>query len=122
MARHAAARRQDALGGVHAADVLGRRLVADEQNAGAIFLPPHGVLGGKDGLAARCSRRRRQTPAQDLQRRLRVDHGVQQLVDLRRLHAHHRLAAVDQTLLRHLHRDAYRGRRRAFAGACLQQI
>ena len=107
---------------MHAADVLRGRLIADEQDAGAVFVTPHGVLGGKHGLAARRPRRCRQAAAQDLQRRLRVDHGVQQLVDLRRLHARHRLAAVDQPLVHHLHRDAHRGRRRTLAGACLQQV
>ena len=43
--------------------------------------------------------------------RLRVDHRVQQLVELRRLDAADRFLLVDQTLLAHLDGDAQRGRR-----------
>ena len=122
MAGHASAGRQDALRSVHAADVFRRRFVTNEQDTGTVFVPADGVLRREHGLAACRPGRSRQPSSQHLQRSLRVNHRMQQLVDLRRLHAHYRFAAVDQPFVRHLHRDTNGGRRRAFAGPRLQQV
>ena len=51
---------------------------------------------------------------------LRVELRVQQLVELRGLHAQHRFALVDEPLVLHLDGHAQRGRRGALADARLQ--
>ena len=57
---HAAAGRQDALGGVHAVDVLGRGLDAHQHHLVAGRLQRLGLVGGEDDLAARRAGRSRQ--------------------------------------------------------------
>ena len=54
---HAAANGQDALGGLHALDVLGRGFQADQDHLLAPGGPLLGLLGGEDDLAAGGSRR-----------------------------------------------------------------
>jgi hypothetical protein len=58
VAGHAAARGQDALGGVHAVDVLGARLDADEDDLLALGGSALGVVGGEDDLAGGGARAR----------------------------------------------------------------
>ena len=51
MRGHAAARRQDAFGGVHAVDILGRSLDADEDDFLAVGLELLGFVGRKHDFA-----------------------------------------------------------------------
>ncbi len=66
VAGHAAAGGEDALGDVHAADVLGAGLDADEDDLLALLGPGLGVLGGEDDLADGGAGAGRQTLADDL--------------------------------------------------------
>ena len=58
--------------------------------------------------------------ASTVKRRLRVELRVQELIELRGLHALHRFGAVDEPFGFHLHGHAERGRGRALADARLQ--
>ena len=117
---HAAAGRQDALGGVHAVNVLGRGLDAHQQHLVAGRLKRLGLVGGEDDLAARRAGRSRQARGEGLALDARVDRRVQQLVEGRRLDAGDRLFLGQQALVGHLDRDAQRGARGALAVAGLQ--
>eukprot|EP00955_Chlamydomonas_euryale_P078191 363104-Chlamydomonas_euryale.AAC.1 len=104
VARHAAARRADALCRVHAADILGRGLDAAQDDLLAACVPLLSVLGiehnAANGGARRCSQARGQHVA--------------------RLHNEHGLLFRQDALFDHVHRNLERGGARAFAVACLQ--
>ena len=81
---HAASCREDALGGLHALDVLGRGFKPDKNNLAPGLLPLLGVFGGKDNLTA-CRARRgseaapyRRGGAERLGVKLRVEQGVKE--------------------------------------------
>ncbi len=79
-------------------------------------------VGVEHDLAGRGSRRGVQPLGGDLHRRRRVDHRVQELVELTRIDPRHRLLAGDQPSVGHLDGDAEGRRRRALAGAGLQEV
>ena len=120
VAGHAAARRQDAFGRMHAVDVLGARLDAHEDDLAALPLRFLSLVGGKDDLAGRRPRGGRQAGADDPALGARVDGRVQQLVERGRVDAAHRLLAGDKPLAHHLDGDPQRRLRGALAGARLQ--
>ena len=105
VAGHAALRREDALGGVHAADVVGAREVADQQDLLAALRPGHRVRGvehhAAGGRAGAGGQALGLDPAllDGLQLVLRAEDRLQQLVELRRLDAHQRLLGRDQALV-----------------------
>ncbi len=78
---HAAGRREHAFGDFHAVDVVGHRLLADQQHLLALLRPLDRVVGGEDHLARRRARRGRQPLGQ--RRQLlplgRVEHRREQL-------------------------------------------
>ena len=115
-----AARREDALGRDHAVQVVGRRLGPHEDDALARLVTRLGLVGGEVHLADRRARRRVQALGEHVVLRLRVELRVQQLVELRGLHAQHRFALVDEPVFFHLDGHAQRGRGRALADARLQ--
>ena len=119
---HAAARRQDALGGVHAVDVLGRGLDAHENDLAPGLLRALGFVGREHDLARRRAGRGGQAGGEDVPLRLRIDRRVQELVERRGIDALHRLVCGDQALARHLDGDAHRGLRGALAVARLQHL
>ena len=106
VAGHAAAGGEDALGRVHAVDVLRRGLDAHEDAAAL------GLLGGFRGfrvehdLADGGTGRGRQAGGDDLALGIRVDGRVQELVESARLNALDRLFLRDQALARELDGDA----------------
>ena len=81
-----------------------------------------GGVGVEDDRAARRARRRVEPARRDLELGLRVEHRVQQLVELRRVDARDRLLARDQPLRRHVDRRLQRGRGGALRRARLQEV
>jgi hypothetical protein len=122
--RHAAARGQDALGRFHAVDVVRRGFGADQDDGFALLGLFHCMIGGEDNLADGGAGRGGQTGGQQLQPagRFRIEHRVQELVELVRMNPHHGGLLVDQALFAHFHRDANRGRAGALTAAGLQHV
>ena len=128
MRGHAAARREDALGGVHAADVLGARLDAHEQHLLAARRPRLGVGGVEHDLAGGGAgaggEPLGQHPALAYGPALALgrEDGPQQLVELLGLDAHERLVRADEPLGDHLDGDADGRQAGALAVARLQHV
>ena len=121
---HAAARRQDALGGVHAADVLGRSLHAHQHALLALRLELLGGGGVEDHLAHRRARRGGQADTDDVRgvRRLVPELRVQKLVDVRVLDHPDGGARVDQPLAHEVDGDLHRAGAGAFPRARLEHV
>ena len=77
VARHAAAHRQNALGGVHAVNVLGAGLDAHQDDRFAAARRRLGLIGREHDLARGGAGRGRQTARQHGRLRARVEHRVQ---------------------------------------------
>eukprot|EP00961_Rhodomonas_salina_P044423 596505-Rhodomonas_salina.5 len=149
VARHAAALREDALGRVHPADVLGGRLCPDEDRGAALRLEGLGLLRREDNLADGRARRGRKTLADDavlvralvgelrataMSDTLRVtnaavsarakeaeaDLGVKELVEMAGFHHVDGLVLGDEALLEHVDGDADGGGAGALAVAALE--
>ena len=122
VARHAAAHREDALGGLHALDVLRGRLQAHEDDLLAALLPRLGVDGGEDDAPAGGARRGGEAPAH--RRRLlegdRVELRVEERVEVARLDHEHGLLLGAHALVHEVAGDLQRGARRALAVAGLE--
>jgi hypothetical protein len=126
VARHAAAGGQDALGRGHAANVLRRRLVPDEDHRARRARPSLGVFRVKRDVAGRgagsgVQALREEAPRADrVGLGLPVEHRAQQLVQAVGLDAEERRLRRDELLVHHLDGDA-RGRAGgALADATLQ--
>mmetsp|Transcript_2482 Transcript_2482/g.3526 ORF Transcript_2482/g.3526 Transcript_2482/m.3526 type:complete len:709 (-) Transcript_2482:241-2367(-) len=122
VARHAAALREDALGRVHPADVLGGRLCPDEDRGAALRLEGLGLLRREDNLADGRARRGRKTLADDavLVRALVGELGVKELVEMAGFHHVDGLVLGDEALLEHVDGDADGGGAGALAVAALE--
>ena len=120
MAGHPAAGGQDALGDVHAADILRRGLDPGQDHLLAVLRPGLGLVGAEHDLTGRGARRCRQALAENFLRRLGVHHRMEQLVELRRIDALDRLGLVDHPFLAHLDGDPQRRLGRPLAGAGLE--
>ena len=120
---HAAGRGEDALGGMHAADVLGRGLAPHQQHALALLDPLLGGLGGEHHLPGSRARRGVEPGGQHRCRRarLRPDHRVQALVEQIGGHAADRLLLRDEPLVHHVDGQLDGSRPGALAVAGLQQ-
>ena len=81
MAGHAAARGEDALGGMHAVNVLRAGLDAHQNDLAAFLFGDDRLLGGEDDLAGRRPRRGRQAGADDVAMHARIDRRVQKLIE-----------------------------------------
>ena len=121
---HAAADGQDALGDLHALDVLGRGLQADQDDLLAPLVPLLGLLGGEHHAAAGGTGGGGQALANDLGllQGLGVKGGVQQGVELLGIDAAHSLLLVDHTLVHQIHGHLQGGGGGALAVAGLQHI
>ena len=122
MAGHAAAGRQHAGGGMHAVDILGAGLGADQDHLLALGGAVLGLIGAEDGAAGRRPWRGRQAAGDDLARGLGIEGRMQELVEGGGLDARDGLALVDQPLVHHIDGDLERRLGRALAGAGLQHI
>ena len=120
---HAAGGGEDALGGVHAADVLGRGLAAHQQHALALLHPLFGGLGREHHLPGSRARRGVEPGGKHRGRRarLRPDHRVQALVEQIGGHPADRLLLRDEPLAHHVDGQLDGRRSGALAVARLQQ-
>ena len=122
--RHAAARGENAFGGDHAAEILGRRLDAHEQHLLALFRRGHRAIGVQIDPAGRRAGTGGQAGGDH--RRLGhlrgIEHRRQELFELVGGIAHDRRLPVDQLLLVHVHRELERGHRGALAVPRLQHV
>ncbi len=117
---HAAARRQDALGRVHAVDVLRARLYAHEDDLAARSLGPLGIVGVEHDLAAGRTWGRRQPGRDDLALGVGIDGRMKQLIQRRGVDAAYGLFLRDQALAGEIDRDLQRRLGRALAIARLE--
>jgi hypothetical protein len=100
--RHAAVRGEDSLRGEHPVDVVRRRLPADENDALAVRAALGGRVRVEHDLARGRARRRVQALRRDLDVRGRVDHRVQELVELPGVDAGDGVLARDQSFVDHV--------------------
>ena len=111
---HPSRGRENAARGVHARDVVRRSLRPDQDHPlrGA---PAHRLLRGEDDRARGRARRGGGSAREDLVLRSlhRVQHGVQHLIQVLRIHALDRLALGEEPFVHHLDRDPERGLPRA---------
>ena len=108
----AATGRQDALGDRHAVEVVGRGLLADEDDLLTATDPFDGIVGGEDGLSDGGTGRGVEAlgdPGRCLPG-VRLELGTEQLVDLRRLDPPDCLLLRDHPLVDHVDRDLHGGR------------
>ena len=119
---HAAVRGEDAARLDQPVDVVGRRLAADEDHVLPGLAPLLRGVGVERDLPLGRARRGVEALRGDLVGRLRVDHRVQQLVELRRLDARDRVVAADQALVDHVGRDPQRRAGRPLAAARLEDV
>ena len=119
---HAAVRGQDPGRLDQAVDVVRRRLPADEDHLLARLAALGGGVGVEHDLAGGRARGGIQALARDVVARVRVEHRVQELVELAGIDARDRLLARDQSLVHHLDRGPERGRRRALRAPGLEEI
>ena len=121
---HAAADGQDALRGLHALDIFGRGLQANQNNLLALFIPFLGVLGGEDDAAAGSSGRSGQRLGQRSRRleRLGVELRVQQGVQGAGLDHQDGLLVVDHAFVHQVAGDLERRSSGALAVAGLEHV
>ena len=121
---HTTTNGQDTLGGLHALDVLGRGLQADQNDLLAALGPGLGVLSGEDDLAAGGAGRGGQGAADHggLLQHLAVKLGMQQGVQGAGIDHGHGLLFVDHPLVHQVAGDLERSSRGALAVAGLQHI
>ncbi len=117
---HAAARGQDALGGVHAVNVLGRGFDANQDRLAARLACGLRIVGREYDLAARRAGRGGQSGRDRGGLGLRVEHRMQELVERAGLDPHDGVLAGEHALVGHVHRHLERRFRRALAVAGLQ--
>ena len=121
---HTTADGEDALGGLHALDVLGRSLQTDQNHLLATGIPSLGVLGGKDDLAAGGAGRGGQGLAHRLSslQSLGVKLGMQQSIQVAGINHGHGLLLGDHALVHQVAGDLQGGGSSALAVAALQHV
>ena len=122
MARHAPAGGDHGARGDDAVEILGRRLRAHEDDGIARGGALLGDVGIEDGNAARGAGARRQAGGEWRGVHGRLDHRVQQLVELLGEHAADGVDARDQALGDHVIGNADGGSRGPFTRSRLQQV
>ena len=102
MAGHSAACGQNALSGIHTADILRARLDPDQDDLLALIPPLLGKIGTEDHLSDRCTRRGGQTCRNDFPRGLGIEMRMKEPVDLFRRNAGHRSLGGYELFLDHI--------------------
>ncbi len=120
--RHTAVRGQHAARVDEPVDVVRRRLPADEDDVVARLAALLGRVGVEHDRPGGGAGRGVEPLGRDLDLRVRVDHRVQELVELGGVDANDRFLAGDEPLVDHLGRDAERGSRRPLPRAGLQEV
>ncbi|MCY1172797.1 hypothetical protein D9M73_129410 [compost metagenome] len=120
MAGHAAARGEDALGGVHAVNVFRAGFGADQDHRLARCRALLGGVAVEHGKARGRAGRGRQALSQHVARRLGIERRVQQLIERRRIDAGDGFLAGDQAFFGHVDRDLQSGLGGALAAPRLQ--
>ena len=120
VARHAAARGQNAFRRVHAVDILRAGLHPDQNDLAPGLLRQLGGCGREHDFP-RCRAGRGRQPAGDqLALGLRINRRMQQLIQRQRINPHHRIGLADDAFRRQINRDFQRGPGGALAAARLQ--
>ena len=122
MRGHAAAGRQDAGCTDEAVDVVRRGLQADEDHVFARSAALLGRIRVEHDRSRRRAGRCVQPAGSDLDRRVGIDHRVEQLIELSRVDPRDSLLAGDEPFVDHLGGHAQRRGRGALAGARLQKV
>ena len=119
---HASARRQDALGGQQAVDVVRGRLGADEDDVLAVRAPRGCRVRVEDRETAGRSRRGAEAGRDHLELGARIDRRMQELLELGGIDPLHGLVPRQQALTRHVDRGTERSGRGALGATRLQQV
>ena len=114
-------RGEDALGRDHPVDVVGGRLPADENHVLAGAALDRGI-GVEDHVPAGCPGRRVEALRDHVHARARVDHRVQELIELVGIDARDGVLARDQALLDHVHGGLQRGCGGPLRASGLEQV
>ena len=120
--RHPSVRREHALRVQQPVDVVGSRLPADEDHRLARLAQLLRPAGVEDDPPRSRARRGVQARRDDLDRRLGIDHRMEQLVELRGIDPRHRLLPRDHALGHHVDGRLQRGRRGALRRARLEDV
>ena len=121
MGGHSSVHGQDPLGGKHPVNVVRCRLVTDEQDRPCFRALDCSVCVEYDPAARRAGRGV-QALAGRLDCCIRVDHRVQELIELCRVDAGQRFVPGDQPFLDHRHGCLERGRGRSLRRSGLQEV
>ena len=117
---HAAARGQNAFGGVHAVNVFRAGLDPHQNDLAAIGLQLGGLVGREHDFAGGRARRGRQAGGDHVALGGGIDGRMQQLIERGRIDPRHRVLLGDQAFIGELDGDAQRRLRGALAAAGLQ--
>ena len=120
VAGHAAPGGQDALGRMHAADIFRAGFHADQDDLFPLGGHHFGLGRGKGDFSGGRAGGGRQASTQNIPRRVRVQGGMQQLIELRRIDPADSFLLGDQTLGRHIDGDPEGRFGGSFAAARLQ--
>ena len=107
--RRAAFLREDAFGSDHPVHVVGIGLGANQDRLASLLFPQDGVLGRKNDLSGRGSRRRVEALAGDLNALIGIDPRVKELIERLRVHHPDGATLVDQALRDEIAGDPDRG-------------
>ena len=118
--RHAAARGENAFGGVHAVNVFGAGLDAHQDDAVVQRLQPFGLIGIEHDFTRGSTRRGRKAGGDHVALGSWIERRVQQLVERGGVDAQDCLLLADQAFGSHVDRDLERRLGGALAGAGLQ--
>ena len=106
----------------HSVEVVRCRLPADEHHRLAGLAARLGRVRVEHDRARRSARRRVQPFRNHLDRRVRVDHRMEQLVELAGIDPRHRLLGRDHALVDHVHGHLQRSSGGALRGPRLQEV
>ncbi len=119
---HTAVRREDALRHAHSVVVVRGGLPADEDDVLAGLAPLLRGIGIEHDRTRRGAGGRVESSRRDLDLRLRVDHGMEELVELARIDPRDGLLARDQCFVDHLDRGPQRRGGRPLPRSRLQDV